>query len=62
MVDGGVGDRVGADQQQDDVGGVELLLLDSLSAIATGKNLALAPNGDDFWRSERGKVVDELGL
>lgn len=45
-VAGVVGEGVGADQQQNDVGGVDLPV-DGLGAIVAGKNLVTAPTGDD---------------
>lgn len=46
VVAGVVGEGVGANQQQNDVGGVELLM-DGLGAIVVGENLVIAPALDD---------------
>ena len=61
VVAGVVGDRVGADQQQNDIGGVELLV-DGLGAIVTGENLVAAPATDDVMAFEQGEMVGQLGL
>jgi len=46
VVAGVVGEGVGADERQNDVGSVKLLV-DDLGGFVAGKNLALAPTGDD---------------
>ncbi len=61
VVAGVVGERVSADQKQNDVGGVELLV-DGLGAIVAGENLMAAPAGDNALAFEQGEVIGELGL
>ena len=52
---------VGADEQQNDVGGVELLVND-LERFVTGENLVLASTGNDALAFEEGEVIGQLGL
>lgn len=54
VVRGVSGDRIGTDQQQNNIGGVELLV-DDLGAIAAGKNVLTAPAHDDALAFELGQ-------
>ena len=56
VVAGVVGDQVGADQQQDNVGAVEAIV-DHLSAFVAGKDLAVVPTGNIFCRSSRLRLL-----
>lgn len=61
VVAGVVGEGAGADHQQNDIGGIELLV-DGLSAIVAGEYLVAAPASYNALAFEQGEVVGELGL
>ncbi|MGF1523746.1 MAG: hypothetical protein ACFBSF_15625 [Leptolyngbyaceae cyanobacterium] len=61
VVAGVIGEEVGADQQQNNVGGIEPLV-DDLGGFVTGEDLAVALVGDDVLTLEQGEMIGELGL